>query len=415
MARTKRIITTQQLRSSVIGSWRRVERNLKAVEDPQGSNCKVQHELPRVLQVFQPIINLLAAYKALTKQQLEDMDLKAMKKQVVDTWGLVRKNGRTIKYSWTCQYTSLKDVLEPFEDMVEPLKREVYPDAFQLQDRGVTRALVDAYIELWQKVGPVAQERLMRECGLDADTANKILMHFSRHVSGLQYDIKKFKNVAVNADSIIVHTWNTYASRVNISKAADMYHAVKVPEACLPVLADALEPIREFANRIYHSEWDDEPMWNRPQEADVHSIIAPKQSPRASPVRQTLSPRQSPRKSPPKPQMPSSSPSTRQTSPPKPQRPSSSPSTRQTSPPKLQRPSSSPSTRQTSPPKLQRSPTRQTSPPKLQRSPTRQTSPPKPQRPSPCPDGKVVNPLTKKCIDPNGALARLLRRVRIIK
>lgn len=360
MARNKRIIVTPgQLRSAVVGSWRRVEKRIEEKSD--GCQMNLMHP------IFRPVIQLVSAYRAMTKQQVDNLDLKAMKKQVVDTWEQVRENGRVIKYSWTCRYLSLKDALEPFYNMMEPLKYEVYPDAPKPWAKN-NRALAEDFIKLWLKVKPVALERLVIECKLDAIDAENILSPMADHVKQWQYDLEHLRNVAVNADDVLIHNWERYVSSINHNKTADVFREIKVPEACIAVLSVVLEPVRDFVNRMFHAKWDHRPMWERPygDKTDVDKLIVPIKS-----------------SSVPKLQRPSSPP-TKPPSPPK--------------PPKLQRQSSSPiqMPRQillSSPPKLQTQ--------KL--------------RPGECQYGKIVNPLTKKCIDTNGKLARMLRLLRVIK
>jgi len=387
MTRTSRTITNPgKLRSVVARRWKNVERNLDILENLE--NLEVRQILP----IFQPIIHLVSAYRAMTKQQVEALDVASMKKQVVDTWEQVRENGRVIKYSWPYK-TSLRDVLEPFTDVVDYLKyEEVYPDAPKPWDQN-SEAVVEAFIELWLKVKPKAQERLMIECGMDATAVDKILLDLTQYANELQYEKQKHRRIASNADSVIIHTWNYYVSWVNSNKS--------VSEDCIVVLAAVLEPIRNFVYRIYNSLWDHRPMWERPSGGKivVDNIIVPNtSSKRASPS----SPPKLQRRSPPSIKLQKSS------SPPKLLK--SSPE-----PPKLQKSSSPPKLLKSSPkpPKLQRRSSPSIKHPILS-SPPKLRTPPK-LRPGECPYGKVVNPLTKKCINDTGKLARMLRMFKVIK
>lgn len=339
-----------------MGSWRRFEKKIEEKSD----GCQMNTMFP----VFQPMIHLVSMYRSMSKQQVEALDLKAMKKQVVDTWEQVRENGRVIKYSWTCKYVSLKDALKPVNDMIESILYDVYPNAPKPWQKD-NKPLVKAFIELWQRVKPIARERLMIECHMDATNANKILSPLSTYPDQWQHDLKTWGGIPVNADSLLVNGWETFVFSVNQNRAADVFNKIKVPEECIAVLSAVLEPVRDFVNRVFHAQWDHRPLWERPfgEKTDVDRLIVPPSNPPKL-QRSSAHPIKHPRVSP-------------------------------SSPPKLQR-RSSPSIKVSisSPPKLH-------TPPKL--------------RPGECPYGKVVNPLTKKCIDANGKLARMLRVLKVIK
>lgn len=244
-----KITTPEQLRSAVVGSWCRFERKIES------NGCQMSLVTP----VFQPMLHLVSTYRSMDRQQVAALDVKAMKKQVVDTWDQVRDVGRVVK----CKYVSLKDALEPVYTMIEPIMYEVYPDAPEPWSKD-NKPLAKALIEMWSKVQPVAKERLMIECHLDADTADKILSPLSQYPDQWCHDMKTWGGVPVNADSLLVNGWETFVSSVHNKSTVDVFEEIKVPDACVAVLSAVLEPFRDFVNRVFHAQWDHRPLWERP-------------------------------------------------------------------------------------------------------------------------------------------------------